>query len=175
MSSRGNKFTSFAEEQFSKAGSSGLYDAARPDYPAPAVAKILNLLPKEKQQSTGTVVELGSGTGIFSRLLLRSAAAQSDGSQSRINRLLCVEPSQGMRENFEVKLAEMTDRDESIKVECVDGLFDQIPAETGSADVVSFAWPQQEPVFSLARRRILIHGLFLFKAHRCTSLPLGRP
>ncbi|KAK4053888.1 hypothetical protein OIO90_003725 [Microbotryomycetes sp. JL221] len=133
MSTRGNQFTQFAETTFSASGASGLYDRARPDYPQPAVDKLFSLLPKQ-----GAIVELGSGTGLFSRMLLR------DGRDGRLAKLHCVEPSKGMRQGFQDKLDTANDIDRSIKVDVVDGLFDQIPVEDKSADMVvaaqAFHW-----------------------------------
>lgn len=96
VTARGNQYTSYAEEQFTKAGGSGLYDRARPDYPAEAVSRILARLPRQQQQEQragenqgNLIVELGSGTGIFTRLLLKAGGGGA--GQGSFKRLLCVE------------------------------------------------------------------------------------
>ncbi|GAA5888259.1 hypothetical protein JCM5296_000250 [Sporobolomyces johnsonii] len=127
----GNEHTSFAKQNFSISGASGLYDRARPTYPAPALEKLLALLPP-----AASVVELGAGTGLFSRGLLAAALAKP----GSVSEWLAVEPSEGMRVGFEKKLHEVEALEGSgIKVAIVDGLFDQIPVEDGKADL-AFHW-----------------------------------
>ncbi|KAM0791202.1 hypothetical protein ACM66B_005684 [Microbotryomycetes sp. NB124-2] len=133
MSTRGNEFTKFAETTFSQSGASGLYDRARPDYPQPALDKLFSLLPRN-----GSIIELGSGTGLFTRMLLK------DGQQNgKLSKLLCVEPSEGMRKGFNDKLEQVGGKGQ-VELNCVDGLFDQIPSEDASADMVvaaqAFHW-----------------------------------
>lgn len=113
------------------AGASGLYDRARPSYPQPALDKIVSLLPRNAR-----VVELGAGTGLFTRGLLASG-------QGKIDELVAVEPSQGMRHSFNDKLRDTA----GTKVECVDGLFDKIPVEDSSADAVSLDLPSELGAF----------------------------
>lgn len=136
MSTRGNQFTSFAEDNFSRSGASGLYDSARPNYPTPAIEKILSLV---APASGSTVVELGAGTGIFTRGLVQ-VASSTPAHQGRISKVVAVEPSEGMREGFNAKLEKVHGIDVSIQ----DGLFDKIPAEDSSVDLVlaaqAFHW-----------------------------------
>ncbi|CEQ39491.1 SPOSA6832_01033 [Sporobolomyces salmonicolor] len=116
-------------------GASGLYDRARPTYPEPALQKILSLLPP-----SAAVVELGAGTGLFSRGLLNAALAKP----GSVSEWLAVEPSEGMRVGFEKKLPEVAALEGSgLQVAIVDGLFDKIPVEDGKADLVSLSsWPR---------------------------------
>ncbi|KAJ9107332.1 hypothetical protein QFC21_000782 [Naganishia friedmannii] len=95
-------------------GTNDHYDRARPSYPAPAVKYIQSkITPSTQAAGSGlNLVELGSGTGIFSRLLLsppdRDATAFASANNSPaggkqypewpIESLYCVEPSEGMRE-----------------------------------------------------------------------------
>lgn len=106
-----------------RAGSSGLYDRARPDYPLEAIETILS-----QTQPGAHVIELGAGTGLFTRGFLKAAS----NSAGRVAKVTAVEPSEGMRQGFAAKLPPQTD----IQVECVDGLFDKIPAPDASADLV---------------------------------------
>lgn len=110
------------------AGSSGLYDRARPDYPSEAIDQILSRL---AAGSNSTVVELGAGTGLFTRGFLERA--QQPSNAGKVARLVAVEPSEGMRQGFMNKLDQSQG---TIRVECEDGLFDQIPVEDASADLV---------------------------------------
>lgn len=110
-------------------GSSGLYDRARPSYPAEAHAQILSLL---APNSKSRVVELGAGTGLFTRGFV--AAAQSAEHSGRVGSVLAVEPSEGMREGFENKLKDVEQG--AIDVKIVDGTFERIPVEDASADLV---------------------------------------
>ncbi|BGP56122.1 hypothetical protein JCM8202_005889 [Rhodotorula sphaerocarpa] len=126
--------TLFAKSNFSKSGASGLYDRARPGYPLEAIDRILASLPNQQQQGAH-VVELGAGTGLFTRgFLARAATADNVG---RVKRLTAVEPSEGMREGFAKKLEGL--EESGIEVAVVDGLFDRIPAPDASADLVVIA------------------------------------
>jgi SAM-dependent methyltransferase len=100
------------------------YERGRPDYPPEAVrylAEVLALGPDR------TIVELGSGTGKFTRALRPLGG-----------RLVAVEPSAGMRAVFRAQLPE---------VEVVDGSAEAIPLPDGSADAVvvaqAFHWFRQ--------------------------------
>ncbi|ORY81799.1 S-adenosyl-L-methionine-dependent methyltransferase [Leucosporidium creatinivorum] len=148
---RGNNFTGWAEQQFGASGSSGLYDRARPSYPLEAREAIYAHLPPHS-----TAVELGSGTGIFSRLLL------ADGG-GKLEKLISTEPSAGMREGWSKALTQMKDRDESVKFEIVDGLFDKIDRPDASADLVivaqAFHWVGHDGTSAIAEiARVLKPG-----------------
>lgn len=99
----------------------GAYERGRPDYPAEAVEWLraeLGLRPGV------TAVELGAGTGKFTRLLAASGA-----------RVVAVEPVEGMRRAFAAGLPE---------VELVAGTAEATPLATGTADAVvaaqAFHW-----------------------------------
>jgi ubiquinone/menaquinone biosynthesis C-methylase UbiE len=96
--------------------SAAAYDRGRPGYPAEAINAIVN---KFQMDDCSTVVDLGAGTGKFTRTLLSTDA-----------RVLAVEPVQGMR-------AELRLRSPGIGV--VAGLAEAIPLANGSADVVTVA------------------------------------
>lgn len=70
------------------------YDAARPSYPADALRVISSSLPSHPLK----IIEPGSGTGIFSRLLL--APPNSAYPSFSIDTLVAVEPSEGMRNSW---------------------------------------------------------------------------
>ena len=97
------------------------YERGRPDYPAAAVrhlGRVLRLGPST------TVVDLGSGTGKFTRALAPLGAAR-----------IAVEPTTGMREVFARVLPE---------VPVLDGTAEAIPLPDAIADAVvcaqSFHW-----------------------------------
>ncbi|GAA6040880.1 hypothetical protein JCM8097_003165 [Rhodosporidiobolus ruineniae] len=126
----------FATTNFSLSGASGLYDRARPSYPAEAISLILSKLPPN-----ATVLELGAGTGLFTRGLLTAAAEKGEGT---IKKLRAIEPSEGMRKGFEKGLEAVGGRDadgkvNGIEVTVEDGTFERIPAEEGEADLVVIA------------------------------------
>ncbi|GAA5897338.1 hypothetical protein JCM8208_003790 [Rhodotorula glutinis] len=130
----------FATSNFTKSGASGLYDRARPTYPAQAHAQILDLLPPSARGAH--VVELGSGTGLFTRGFLQAALEcekEDRGAEGgkRVARLTAVEPSEGMREGFSKGLEKEGLVGSSIEVSCVDGAFDKVPVGDGEADL---AW-----------------------------------
>jgi len=109
------------------AGTNDLYDRVRPSYPSQALTALHASLP----ESSGLkVVELGSGTGIFTRALL----ADSSFGQS-IAELRAMEPSAGMRGTFEKAIKDS-------RVTCREGTFEKIGASDEWADlvVVAQAW-----------------------------------
>jgi len=105
-------------------GTNELYDRARPSYPAPALSHILNSI---KATPPLNVVEIGSGTGIFTRALL----AHPEWS-SAVKQLKAIEPSEGMRDVFT-----KTVLDERVSVS--EGTFDTTGVEDGWADLVVIA------------------------------------
>jgi SAM-dependent methyltransferase len=103
-----------AAEGFGRAAAA--YERGRPDYPNDAVewmATELGILPG------ATVIDLGAGTGKFSRMLLRTGA-----------RVIAVEPVAAMRS----ELVRVTRG-----VDVVDGSADAIPWADASADAVTAA------------------------------------
>ncbi|GAA5840381.1 hypothetical protein JCM3766R1_000271 [Sporobolomyces carnicolor] len=148
---RGNEFTSFAEDNFSQSGASGLYDRARPSYPLEAYAKILSALPRRRQSRTSptaaataaTVVELGAGSGIFTRGFLGEILKeQEEENERKVETLIAIEPSKGMRQGWQSKHdQELKDKVEAngLTVEIRDGLFDKIPVTDQQADLVVIA------------------------------------
>lgn len=88
-------------------GTNEHYDRARPSYPAASLQRIHSELSSSaKSRSDGlNILELGSGTGLFSRLLL--SPPDSSYPQWNIHSLYAVEPSEGMR-------AEWTRKHESL-------------------------------------------------------------
>jgi SAM-dependent methyltransferase len=109
------------------------YERGRPDYPAAAVrhlGRVLALGPGR------TVVELGSGTGKFTRALAPLGAAR-----------IAIEPTPGMRRVFERTVPD---------VPALDGTAEAIPLPPGFADAVvcaqSFHWFRPRPALAEIRR-----------------------
>lgn len=117
---------------FSASGASGLYDRARPSYPIQAIIRIIECLPSKRSE----VVELGAGTGIFTRALL------SQVHEGQIKQLTAIEPAAGMRSHFNKavenwKSSTFSEKQETPEVRCLDGTFDNLEVlEDASADLV---------------------------------------
>jgi SAM-dependent methyltransferase len=96
------------------------YDAHRPSYPPAAVAFIREAARIDQQS---TVVDLGAGTGLMTRLL------------SPVGRLIAVEPQSEMRETLRARVPE---------AEILDGTAEQIPLPPAVAHAVvaaqAFHW-----------------------------------
>ncbi|KAI0093912.1 S-adenosyl-L-methionine-dependent methyltransferase [Irpex rosettiformis] len=105
-------------------GTNELYDRARPSYRHEALTNIRKAI---RSQSLLNVVELGAGTGIFTRALL----AHPDW-QDAIKELRAVEPSAGMREQF-------TKTVDDSRASVAEGTFDTTGVEDGWADLVVIA------------------------------------
>lgn len=116
-----------------------LYNAARPSYPPQAVSHILSL--PSPSSTALSVVELGAGTGIFTRLLL-------DQGVGRIKDILAVEPAEGMRRGFGNSM--IKDRSQGVTLEVVDGQFDRIARGENEVDLVvaaqAFHWIGADPL-----------------------------
>ncbi|KAJ7285789.1 S-adenosyl-L-methionine-dependent methyltransferase [Mycena rebaudengoi] len=95
-------------------GTNELYDRARPSYQPLALSYIRDAI----KGTAINIVEVGSGTGIFTRALL----AHPDWS-SAVNELRAIEPSEGMRD----------------RVSTSEGTFEQTGIEDGWADLVVVA------------------------------------
>ncbi|THU89516.1 S-adenosyl-L-methionine-dependent methyltransferase [Dendrothele bispora CBS 962.96] len=105
-------------------GTNELYDRARPSYQSVAISHIKAAV---RSDSKLNVLEIGAGTGIFTRALLvhpewKDAIAQ----------LKAVEPSSGMREVF---AKTVTDKRATVQ----EGTFDNTGVEDGWADVIIIA------------------------------------
>ncbi|GLB34909.1 putative methyltransferase [Lyophyllum shimeji] len=105
-------------------GTNDLYDRARPSYQPLALSYIRSAV---KSTTPINVVEIGAGTGIFTRALL----AHPEWASS-INQIKAVEPSAGMREVFS-----KTVRDERVAID--NGTFENSGVEDGWADLVVIA------------------------------------
>jgi SAM-dependent methyltransferase len=92
------------------------YHRARPDYPEEAVAYLVAELPVERDS---VVVDLGAGTGLFTRRLIEHC-----------RQMTAVEPTAGMRAVLRRTLPEVT---------VLDGCDRDIPLPDGSVDVVTVA------------------------------------
>lgn len=125
-------------------GTNELYDKARPSYQAPAISYIRQAV---KAPTPLNIVEIGAGTGIFTRALLAHPEWSKD-----IGGLRAVEPSAGMRDVF-VK----TVSDERVVAQ--EGSFDQTGVEAGQTDLVvvaqAFHWCPDFDAAALEFSRIL--------------------
>lgn len=95
----------------------------RPAYPREAVEEINALLLNEP--ASGLVVELGCGTGLFTRLLSQHLC--------RRQRIVAIEPNEDMRH----RAAEITPADSGI--EYIDGVAEMLPFDVGAVQVLAAA------------------------------------
>lgn len=106
------------------AGTNELYDRARPSYQAPVLSYLRQIV---RADPPITIVEIGAGTGIFTRALL----AHPEWSSS-VKEIKAVEPSSGMREVFCASV-----QDERVSI--ADGTFESTGIEDGWADIIIIA------------------------------------
>ncbi|CAO1617157.1 unnamed protein product [Jaminaea pallidilutea] len=163
-----------AKAGFDTSGASGLYHTARPDYPIPAIQSILSAALESAKGRPLNILEVGSGTGISTRSLLSVAAEQrrantngeGGSDEVQIQRYLSVEPSPGMRQDWQKNIvseflpslsstglladADGTDADVAV----VDGTFENLSSAVndgreGAYDLVLIAqawhWCQDIP------------------------------
>ncbi|MBM0105955.1 class I SAM-dependent methyltransferase [Steroidobacter sp. S1-65] len=119
------------------------YDC-RPPYPRESVEAINRRMSPRLQ---GAVIEVGAGTGIFTRLLARELRPAGP--------ILAIEPSSDMR----ATAARSTP--DAAKVSYIDGAAEQLPVEDGAARLVVAAAAAQRfdrPRFYAEARRVLAPG-----------------
>ncbi|KAJ7705360.1 S-adenosyl-L-methionine-dependent methyltransferase [Mycena rosella] len=111
-----------AQAGFGK-GTNELYNKARPEYQHQALSHLRHAI-----TSSGpfNVVEIGAGTGLFTRSLLAHP------EWAAVRALKAVEPSEGMRETF----AKYT---EDARVVVAEGTFDATGVDDGWADLIIIA------------------------------------
>ncbi|CAF1321777.1 unnamed protein product, partial [Didymodactylos carnosus] len=116
-----------------------VYEDVRPSYPRVAVEFLANELGFNDKSKRKVVVELGSGTGKFTRLLIPYMQEQKSDGGGAIEKLIAVEPSLQMRQ----KLLEVI-KSENTLIQVLDGNGENIPAESHSVDTVvaaqAFHW-----------------------------------
>ncbi|KAL0946845.1 hypothetical protein HGRIS_013013 [Hohenbuehelia grisea] len=117
------KVHQLAEVGFGK-GTNELYDRARPSYQHSVLTFIRDVA---KAKSNLNIVELGAGTGIFTKALL----AHPDWTSS-FSQLKAVEPSEGMRHVFT-----STVQDERVTMH--EGTFDTTHVDNAWADLIIVA------------------------------------
>ncbi|KAF9070564.1 S-adenosyl-L-methionine-dependent methyltransferase [Rhodocollybia butyracea] len=123
---------SIAQQGFGE-GTNEIYDRARPSYQPSVLAHIHQSIPKERS-SPFNVVEIGAGTGIFTRALL----AHPDWS-SCITEIQAVEPSAGMRAQFEKTVIGPYKESGELRISIKDGSFTETGVEDEWADIVFIA------------------------------------
>ncbi|KAK6342398.1 hypothetical protein TWF718_007799 [Orbilia javanica] len=147
MSSSSSASVHPVADAFSTSGSSGLYEKARPSYPPESLSKIFAAFHKSggdgKRDGGINVVELGAGTGIFTRLLI--SPPETTPGLPLVNKIVAVEPGPGMREGF---ISALTKKNIPVgtagisgqeKIQILPGAFDSIPVEDGWADAIVIA------------------------------------
>ncbi|KAF8881985.1 S-adenosyl-L-methionine-dependent methyltransferase [Infundibulicybe gibba] len=127
-------------------GAGELYDRVRPSYQP----FVLSYLAERVKKPSLNVVEIGAGTGIFTRALL----THPDWDVA-VRELKAVEPSAGMRDVFSKAVM-----DERVSIQ--EGTFDTTGVETGWADLIfiaqAFHWCPDYNLASAEFARILKPG-----------------
>lgn len=122
-------------------GTNELYDRARPTYPAGTLSFMRSKLPETGKLN---VIEIGSGTGLFTRALL----AHPEWKDS-LGSLHAVDPSEGMRNTF-------TARTNDSRVTVNEGTFIESGEQQGWADglVIAQAFHWAHPNYDAAMKEI---------------------
>ena len=107
------------------AKSAETYDSFRPSYPSEAVDHIMKecVTPVQKANDEVVVVDVGAGTGIFTRLLLEKDLS-----------VAAIEPVEKMRQALEESI-----RGSRGKLRVMEGGAEEIPLPSSSVDVVTCA------------------------------------
>jgi ubiquinone/menaquinone biosynthesis C-methylase UbiE len=113
------------------------YDVGR-SLPAPAIRVLMEILRRHVSRPIGLIVDLGSGTGRFSKALAEAFNASVVG----------VEPAPNMRAVAEAKLF-------PAMVKFVEGLAERIPLEDGVADLVFMS----QVLHHILDRRTALHEI----------------
>ncbi len=104
------------------------YESGRPEYPIAAIRYIAR---RFRLGRTSTIVELGSGTGKLTRLLMRTGAT-----------VVPIEPTPGMRAEFARQIPALP---------VLDGVAEEMPLPSNIADAVvaaqAFHWFRPRPAF----------------------------
>ncbi|KAG2112857.1 S-adenosyl-L-methionine-dependent methyltransferase [Suillus clintonianus] len=106
-------------------GTSEFYDQVRPSYPAECLSYIRGQVPESTAPLN--IVEIGAGTGIFTRALL----THPDWATS-IGTLKAIEPSDGMRDFWTKSVKDN-------RCTIINGTFDDTGVEDGWADLIIIA------------------------------------
>lgn len=102
------------------------YENFRPDYPKEVISEIKNHISDNKINNKVNVLELGSGTGKFSKLLL------NEFDENELGQLYAVEPSDGMRDGFTKNINDN-------RAICLKGDFENIPVDNATVDIIIIA------------------------------------
>ena len=162
--------------------------SARPSYPAESLQYIhKSLSPTALSRPEGlNIIELGSGTGLFSRILLSPPGPEYP--SWNIHSLYAVEPSEGMRSQWTKKYEDLVDshrfdpRRVSGEVQTLNGGFTDLSGlksrlsgrgeEGGWADLVVMAqaWHWAHPDYDAAIVSLLTASMKLLLADADTAL-----
>ena len=130
-------------------GSADRYAGFRPDYPERLLSALSVAIVEEPPPAGGVAVDVGSGTGIFTRQLRILLPAGTP--------IVGVEPASDMRRKAEASA------DVSSGITYVEGLAEKLPIQTGSARAVMAAtaahWFDRAAFYNEAHRVLMPSGV----------------
>ncbi|KAL1708260.1 S-adenosyl-L-methionine-dependent methyltransferase [Schizophyllum commune] len=133
-----------------------LYDRARPSYQPSVLSWIRKTARKVDGAEKLNVLEVGAGTGIFTRALLAHPEWKDD-----VGELRAIEPAEGMRDQF-IKSTVSTVNNNNPKITVHDGHFSSLPVPDGWADLIviaqAFHWCPDHPAAITEFARALKKG-----------------
>jgi SAM-dependent methyltransferase len=133
----------------------GRYAEFRPGYPAAIFGRIRELAPPETLAAAPLLIDVGCGTGIFTRSLREAFCNETPNSDAPVRlRILGVEPSDAMRR-------EALAAARASKIEYINGVAEALPVAAGAAAVLVSAQAAHwfdRPRFYAEAARVLAAG-----------------
>jgi len=153
---------------------SQLYESGRPSYPDDSISKILDIIGEStsSKESNYRIVELGAGTGKFTRSFLLHSLKVGNTKKFKY---IATEPSEGFRKSIETSTGQYQFKEQGV-LSVLDGTGNCIPSEDSSLDCIiaaqAFHWMATESTLMEAHRAlkpgaplVLIWNTYDYKAN----------